>query len=63
MTGIGRPEKVNDDATEVAFYTITALFLVCIVGVVLYYYFENTLAVPVTTAEAQAVIFQDSECT
>ncbi|QYZ67240.1 MAG: hypothetical protein HPY30_15375 [Gammaproteobacteria bacterium (ex Lamellibrachia satsuma)] len=63
MTGIGRPEKVNDDATAVAFYTIAALFLVCTVVVILYHYFENTSAVPVTTAEAQTVIFQDSECT
>ncbi|MBL3527690.1 MAG: hypothetical protein JMN27_09255 [gamma proteobacterium endosymbiont of Lamellibrachia anaximandri] len=63
MTGIGRPEKVNDDATAVAFYTIAALLLVCVVVVVIYYSFENTAAVPVTTAEAQTLIFEDSGCT
>ncbi len=63
MTGIGRPEKVNDDATAVAFYTLASLLLVCVVVVIINYYFENTAAVPVTTAEVQTVIVEDSECT
>ncbi|RLJ22236.1 hypothetical protein DJ030_01510 [bacterium endosymbiont of Escarpia laminata] len=61
MTGIGRPEKVNDDATAVASYTVAALLLVC--SVVMVFYFVNAEVVPVTTAETQTLLFQDSECT
>ncbi len=61
MTGIGRPEKVNDDATAVASYTVAALLLVCSVAMV--FYFENIEIVPATTAEVEALIYQDSECT